>query len=197
MIFKKFKPFLAPKVFQFRDPDTQKEFTGTSIKDVATQVNGYRAQNELEPLEYIEAVIENYLCHLPLHAGSCTPVTNAKRTVGQWTKGGIALLQNLMFKDFAPQDQADKRSEICANCPHNSFPDKNYYITWSDMMAEKSVGQLKSKHHDKLGTCDICGCILKSKVFWKGRVKLSPDELQKMKKVPNCWQPPLVNINAK
>src|SRR6185295_4282605 len=191
MLIKEFKPFVSAKVFKFLDPDTGHEFKGASVNDLVKQVQGYREQNDLEPLEYLSQVITNYLCSLPVHAGSCTPIKNPKRSVVQYLKGGIAILKNIAYKEFASQEEADRRSEICAQCPHNTFPDTGYFIKWSNEMAEKSVGDKKSSNHDKLGICGLCSCPLRNKVWYKGDIKLAPEELTQMKALtnPKCWQP--------
>lgn len=192
MLFLKFKQFIAPKSFRFTDPDTKREFKGNSIQDLVTQVQGYRSQNDLEELEYLSTVIENFLCHLPIHAGSCMPVKNPKRSIAQYMRGGIATLKNIAYKEFVPQEEADRRSEICSRCPHNNFPDASrHFINWANDIAVRSVGDKKSSHHDKLGVCGLCSCPLRAKVFYKGKIKLSKEELSKMEALSNppCWQP--------
>jgi hypothetical protein len=94
-----------------------------------------------------------------------------------------------MFKSFAPQVLADKRSEICASCPLNVFPDKGPFIKWSDELALHSIGNRRSKEHDKLGNCDGCSCPLRPKVFFDGTPKLTPEEEKKISEAnSNCWQ---------
>lgn len=188
MIFKKFKNFNHPKTFKFPDPDTKRLFTGTSVKDLATQVSGYRKQNELEELEYLEATITNYLCHLPEHKGLCEPYRQPNRTIFQYMRGGIAVLKNIAYKRFASQEVADERSEICANCPLNEFPNKGHFITWIDEIAVLSIGERKSKRHNDLGVCGGCSCPMRAKVFYADRIKLTKDQAETMSKVPNCWQ---------
>jgi len=189
MLFKKFKPFLGPKTFVFKDPDTGHEFKGRSIQDLILQVSGYRKQNDLEVIEYLPQTIENYLCTLPMHIGSCMPLKSPHRSIVMWAKGGVTLLKNIAYKTFCPQETADTRSEICYKCPQNQFPDKSKAFTnWANDMADRSVGSRRSKYHDSLGVCGICSCPLRSKVWFEGKIKLTPTELEEMKKI-NCWQP--------
>lgn len=189
MIFRKFKAFLGPKRFAFRDPDTNREFVGTSITDLVTQVSGYRAQNDLDPLDYLPQTIENYLCGLPEHAGNCTPLKNPQRSVVMMIRGGIALLKNIAYKSFVTQEEADRRSLVCFKCPKNQFPDRSKAFTnWANDMADRSVGDKKSKYHNSLGICGICSCPLRSKVWFEGKIKLKKEEVEEMKKI-NCWQP--------
>lgn len=179
---------------KFKDPDTGREFTGKSIAEILPQIRGYRNQNELEELEYLPQVIENYLCSLPQHRGMCEPVKNPKRSVIQYLQGGVALLKNIAYATFATQEEADKRSEICASCPKNQFPSKtSHFVNWANDLAQRSVGDRRSARHDDLGVCEICSCPLRSKVWYDGKIKLTKEQLEEMKKLdnPKCWQVPL------
>lgn len=188
MIFKKFKPFLSPSVFSFKDPDSGREFSDSNMLGLRNQVRAYRKANELEELEFLETVIENHLCSLPVHTGMCTPIKNPKRSVIQWVRGGVALLKNIAYSTFVEQSEADRRSTICAKCPQNVFPDRGFFLKWAEDMAQRSVGNRKSQHHDELGICGVCSCPSRSKVWYNGKIKLSTQEISEMKKL-NCWQP--------
>jgi hypothetical protein len=198
MIFKKFKPFESPRKVSFRDPDTGREFKGPTISDVANQIRGYRSQNELPPLDLLEIVIENHICNFPIHAGCCTPLKGPKRTFMHYVRGGVAFLKNVAYKDFADQVEADRRSEICVQCPHNIFPDRGGFVKWIEDLTNRSVGKRQSKHHNELGLCGICTCPLRSKVFFKGKITLTKEELRKMSELenPKCWQVPLAEAKT-
>lgn len=189
MIFKKFKPTLSPKSFSFKDPDTGREFKGSSINDLVTQISGYRSANELETLEYLPQTIEHFLCELPIHAGQCTPAKPPHRSVVLMMRGGVNILKNILYRNVCSQEEADRRSEVCYNCPKNQFPDRSKAFTsWANQMANLSIGDRKSKYHDHLGICGICSCPMRSKVFTADKIKLSKEEIAAMKEV-NCWQP--------
>lgn len=189
MGFLRFTPLHAPKEFTFRDPDTKRAFQGNSIADLCAQVRAYRKSNELAELDYLETVVENYLCRRPKNWGGCEPIGELKRGVYRTIRGGVALIQNLMFKSFVSQEVADQRAEICVACPLNVFPDKGPFIEWSDKLAEDSVGDRKSKLHNQLATCTGCGCPLRSKIWWNGKIKLRKREIERMKIANSkCWQ---------
>lgn len=187
-MFKKFKPFAGSKVFEFKDPDTGRQFKGSNVPDLLKQVRGYREQNRFEEIEYLPEVIENYLCSLPVNAGACQQLKTFKRGVIATMRGGIGVLKNLAYKSFATQEVADARSEVCAKCPKNAFPDRDKFIKWSDDIAEMSVGNRRSKNHDLLGICDVCSCPMRAKVFIKGTIALTQEQLDEMKTL-GCWQP--------
>lgn len=186
-MFLKFLPFQGPKVFKFKDPDIKtKRYEAQSMQGLLAIIRGYREQNELPPIEYLETVVEHYLCNLPEHIGACGPMPPLKRGLLATLKGGIALISNMLYNKFVEQEVADERSAICAGCPENVFPDKGPFIAWSDDIAEQSVGSRKSKHHDELGNCGVCSCPLRPKVFYTGPYKFTDKQL---KQFPDfCWQ---------
>lgn len=187
MRFFKFSPFKTSVLWEFPDPDVKgRVHVANSKKELLTRIIQYRLQNRLPLIDELDTVVENYLCKHPLNAGSCEEVKNMKRGLLGYYKGGIALLQNLFFKKFATQEEADRRAAICVQCPFNIFPDRGGFIKWSDDIAQASVGDRRSVHHDKLGNCGLCSCPLRPKVFYEGKLDL-PEEM--LKEAPKaCWQ---------
>ena len=182
----KFKPFCAPLNYRFRDPNTGFKFEAASEKELVSRIRSYRQQNNLEPLEFLEAVIENYLCHRPENVGGCTQRGEFKRGVFAYLKGGLVLLKNLAYKSYVSQEVADKRAALCLQCPKNVFPDKDRFIKWSDSVAEASVGDRKAKGHELLGNCDVCSCVNKAKVWYPGPFTPTKEELAQFPDF--CWQ---------
>lgn len=196
-----FKAFFAPHSYEFKDPDTGQFFKASSRAALVQRIIGYRSQNNLTPIERLDMVLENYLCSMPVHKGACKPAPPLSRGLVQYIKGGIALIQNLYYGDanIVTQAEADRRSAICAKCPHNVFPDKDTFIKWSDEIALHSVGERRSSHHSQLGNCEVCSCPLRAKVWYTGPFKLSHAEQETMEAVSvppatassqpqKCWQ---------
>lgn len=188
-MFRRFAPSLAPKSFRFKDPDTNQEFGGTSIQDVAAKVRAYRMQNELPELIYLEAVIENYLCRQPENLGGCERLPKLKRGVMEYLKGSIVILKSMLYDSFKSQEEADARAAVCLTCPLNTFYEESNFDSWCDEVAEDVVGERKSKYHKELGICSGCNCCLRFKVWYNEPIKLT----KKQEKVitssaPNCWQ---------
>jgi len=184
-----FKPFTTSKIWQFRDPDTNRLLTADNRKQLTTLIYTYRSQNNLAPIYRLNDVIDNYLCKQPANLGNCMENKKLPRSAMQYLKGGIDLLVNMLYSSYVPQGEADRRAQVCLGCTHNTFPDKTGFIKWSDTIAVKSVGSRKSAHHDKLGNCGVCSCVLRAKVWKGGTVSLSPNELKTIKETkPDCWQ---------
>lgn len=174
-------------MFEFKDPDSGRVHKANSKSDLVKLIIAYRQQNNYDPIELIDTVVDNYLCMLPNNAGKCAPFFPIKRGLWATFKGGVAVVKSLLYKSFATQEEADRRAAICKDCIYNVFPDKERFVRWSDSIAEASVGARKSKYHEELGNCDVCTCPLRAKVFFKGDIELTPEQISKMKKV-NCWQ---------
>lgn len=186
----KFKPLEAPDKYVFRDPDTGRKFQDSTKTGLMQQVISYRAQNELEPLEYLGMVIESYMCSLPKYRYKCEPSAPFSRSIFGYVKGGMALVKNMFYgeKNMVDQKVADSRATQCKSCEFNVFPDKNQFLQWSDSVAEASTHGRKSIHYSELGNCRVCSCPLKAKVWYKGTdEKYTEEELKLFKKV-NCWQ---------
>jgi len=185
----KFKAFEAPDKYLFKDPDTGRDFETKTKEEIIKQIVSYRAQNELEPLEYLGVVIDAYMCSMPRYRYKCEPGRPFSRSVFGYISGGIALLKNMFYGDrhMVTQKAADRRASQCIFCKFNVFPDKHGFLKWSDDVAEASTHGRKAKYHDKLGNCEVCSCPLKAKVWYKGHDRFSNEEIAKFKEV-NCWQ---------
>lgn len=187
MTFKKFKAFTASASIEFKDPDTGHVFKAKSLTELYRNIIMYRVQNNLEMIEYLPQVVENYQCSLPCNIGRCEEAT-LERSLAQTVRGGVALIYNMMFPRFATQEEAEARAEQCVKCPNNIFPDKGPFIAWSDDVAIQQVGERRTTRHNELGNCAACSCPMRSKVFVGGKLRKFPeDEVIEMRKV-GCWQ---------
>jgi len=133
----------------------------------------------------MDRVLENYWCGMPENAGKCDLVS-LQRGWYHYLKGGIALLENLFFgeKNMVVQEEADRRASLCLDCPHNVFPDRDKFVKWSDGIAEESTRGKRSKHFEDLGSCEICTCTLKAKV-WHKSPEMNKEESEQ---APDfCW----------
>lgn len=98
----------------------------------------------------------------------------------------MALVQNMIYSSYVSQEEADRRANICVNCPNNVFPDKGTFVDWADRVAEASLVGRKSKHHSELGNCSVCTCLLRSKVFFGGKIDISEKDRENYPSF--CWQ---------
>lgn len=186
-----FRPFQGSAIFELPDPDRPEHIhKGRTKAELVAAITNYRAQNQLEPIERLDLVIDNYLCSLPENTSKCRQV-ELQRGIMAYLKGGLALVKVLALgaKSMVSQDVADERGSICKDCTYNSFPDRGRFVEWSDEIAWHTVGDKKSAHHDSLGNCECCSCPLKAKVWMKGPFELTLAEQEMMKNSNvSCWQ---------
>jgi hypothetical protein len=135
-------------------------------------------------------VIEAYMCSLPQYRHKCEPSEPFSRSIFGYMQGGVALLKNMFYgkKNMVDRRIADARATQCISCRFNVFPDKSRFLRWSDEVAEASTRGKKSKYYNKLGSCTVCSCPLKAKVWYKGGSEKFSKKEQDMFKEVNCWQ---------
>ena len=190
-MLKKFSILTSPSDWYFKNPDDGFTIKGSSLQDVATKVRSYRSQNQQDEIQYLENVIENWLCCRKENWGKCEKLPPLKRGLYTTLKAGVLLIKQMMYNSFASQELADSRALTCVNCKANSFPDKDGFIKWADDIAEQTVGDRKSKYHEQIGNCEVCTCLLRSKIFYNEKIKLKKEIEDKMREVnPKCWQLP-------
>lgn len=187
-MFRKFRAFEASSIFEFVDPDTGFKFKAGKLMDLYKDIILYRQQNNLTPIESLNHVVENYLCSLPENCNKCQENDTITRSFSQYIQGGIALLKNMAFKKYASQHVAETRGAQCSTCRFNVFPDKSGFLAWADDIAISQVGERKVSMASELGSCSVCQCPLRGKIFVADTLpKFPDDQVDKLKSV-SCWQ---------
>ena len=183
-----FKPFQTSAVWEFLDPDTNYKHIGGTREELIRNIVKYRSNNQLDPIERLDIVVENYICSLPQNCGKCEP-RKLSRGLMQYIKGGVALVQNIYYKEFVSLAEAEKRAALCISCSCNHFPDKDLFMAWSDEIALNSVGNRTVPDSHLLGNCLGCSCVLKAKVHYGGEIDLSKEEEVLIRACnKKCWQ---------
>lgn len=161
-------PDIAPPGgWRYIDPDTGFEFSRrySSLYELIEHVRIYREQNHLEPLNNISFYVQDWLCKQPNVKRYCN--MNHARTASQYIRGAKAAVKTAFRGEAAyePQKIAEKRAEICVNCPHNKTnPRHSRLLKYSDRAIKEIVGNRKTSFDDKLFSCEVCSCPLRSKV---------------------------------
>lgn len=194
-MFSKFKPFAGPEEYSWKDPDTGRLFKEPSKKALIERIVLYRSQNNLETIDHLDAVLENYWCGRPENRGKCVPTVMERGFLG-YVKGGVGLIKRMVYNSFVDQATADNRAAICLKCPRMIWPDKGPFIKWSDDIAEASTLGRRSKFHDELGSCEICTCVMRAKIWMGGTIPLEPEWVEPMTKA-HCWQIPVGRAKKK
>jgi len=183
----KFKPFLGPAQYVFRDPDTGLEYKENSKKTLIDRIRSYRLQNELPEIEFLDDVLEHFWCTLPENVGRCEGKA-LQLGVLPLLKAGIVVLKNFLYDSVVRQDVAESRAAQCVGCPNNRLPENSGVKQWLDLIAINSVKGHRTKYYEKLGTCGVCECPLNMKVFYNGKIDKPTIEQQKKYDAVKCWQ---------
>lgn len=190
---------------RFVDPDTKFEYNKPyrTFEDLAAHVKQYRDQNKLLPIEEFRAVWENWICHeFEMEKNCCVVSADIERTFEQYIAGAKAYVRRLFSKEkFVSKEIADRRAGICVDCTqnlHNIGHRMSQFYT--DRFMLHQTGGKRTKHDDKLFTCKICTCLLRSKVHYPikevaeslsdtevGRLNREPRSISTGQKL-QCWQ---------
>lgn len=184
----KFISFQGPSSLYFKDPDTGQEFKAHTKPELVKLIRNYRAQNNLEEIDYLSLALDDYLCRQSENAGKCAEI-NLKRGFFEYVSGGMALLKNVFYgsKNMVDQVTAEERASVCVKCPYNTIPAEEGFEAYTNRLAEAMTGGRKVSVHGDLGECAVCFCCMRAKVFSKGPFKLSEEDRGKMAEV-GCWQ---------
>lgn len=183
------RPSAAPRRYIFTDPDTNRKFKAESREALIKAIVAYRSANGLEPIKRLEIVLDHYWATLPENIGNTEIAPKLERGWLAYVKGGLTMLDYLYYgeKKLVNQETADKRAKQCASCKYNIFPDKGPFIEWVDGIAKASVGEKATPYDDDLGNCEVCSCVNRAKVWYRGKFEPSEKEIKKFKEV-DCWQ---------
>jgi len=186
-VMRKLKPFMAARAIKFKDPDTGHHYYAKTRGELVQKIVNYRAQNELDPIESLDIVLEDYLCSLPENKHLCASHVLERGFMG-YVKGGVNLLMNMLFKNYVSQEEANRRAEICKSCEENVSPEPeklSSFRRWTDDIAYNSVGERSTPYDADLYTCNVCTCVLRTKVWNAEIVKESKETNDRF---PNhCW----------
>lgn len=184
-MLKKLKIGSGPIEYTFLDPDTQYIYVAANLPDLVKHIVTYRSQNELEPIENLDMVLEDYWCGNPKNFMSCCD-RPLERSFVTYIKGGIALVKNLLFKKFVSKLEAESRASLCFLCPKNVILDSGPFQDWANEVMVKSIGTRQIDQKEKLGICACCECVLRAKVWTAEKISLTQDEKKCMPEF--CWQ---------
>lgn len=164
-----------------------------TVDDLVWQITSYCDLNKIKPPDHLKAEVVEYMCdNLP--AGFCRHSSTSARKFVTITQ--VKEFTSLLFKRafsfspasfLAPLLEAEKRASVCSTCPLN---DRTRCTVCGGLLSlvRKLVGSRETTYDPVLGTCNLCGCLLRVKVHvsseaLKAATKKPPEEL-----IPDfCW----------
>lgn len=137
-----------------------------SMEALLALVSKHYADNSLPLPENLRArVIEYICCNSP--EGFCDGMPGKKRLsyfeIENFTRVLFNRLKSTKEAFFVPQEEADRRAQICATCPMNHL---GICTTCNGLkqVAARLVQHRGVKKDERLGVCAVCGCVLHAKV---------------------------------
>jgi hypothetical protein len=163
-----------------------------TVDDLVWQIESYCYLNKIEVPGFLKAKVVEFMCdNLP--PGFCRDSSksgNLPLTLSQ-----VKEFTNVLFRRafssaeafFAPKEEAEKRASVCTTCPLN---DRTRCTVCGGLLSlvRKLVGRRETSYDPLLGTCSLCGCLLRVKVHissgaLKASTKKPPED-----KIPGfCW----------
>lgn len=110
------------------------------------------------------ATFEDELCKQAHNGGNCAEGTKEypvqpKRTTIDDAASFISVAKEWMKdRDFVPQEEAERRAEICAACPENQQIAGCSACRNLVGRLTQLLGQRRTKQDSKLQGCRVCGC---------------------------------------
>lgn len=152
-----------PGGWRFPRPDGSL-ITGGDVFDLAKKVSDYRIINNI-PLGDPESEIQDFLCRQNPHP-PCGPANRPQPKPGVKAKGVMvarflnAMAQWMVHGGHVEQEEAERRAEICAGCPWNTFLDDAACFGCFGLTEKvmKIIGNRKTRMDDSLRFCGLCGC---------------------------------------
>lgn len=140
-----------------------------TVQDLVWQITSYCELNKIEPPPHLKAVVVEYMCdNLP--PGFCRQSSSNVRkflTITQIKDFTSLIFKRAFMKNplnfLAPLTQAESRAQICSTCPLN---DRSRCTVCGGLLSliRKLVGRRETSYDPVLGTCSLCGCLLRVKV---------------------------------
>lgn len=185
-----------------RDPssprrDEQAMIYGGDLDTLVARISEYRIINEI-PLGDPRAEAEDFLCRET--NAECLPVRPRGFFAGMLVKGEdlarfvSALAAWMTSADVVPQEEAERRAEICLGCKFHSNLSESSCAGCYGLAGRIAgiIGGRKTRLDSDLKFCGICSCSLQVVVYAPLRIL---DRAHKLSSFPSnvgdgnpCWQ---------
>lgn len=142
---------------------------GGDIDHLVARVSEYRIINEL-PLNDVRADVEDFLCRET--GADCSPVrprglSGLKVFGADLARFVSAMASWVTSADMVPQEEAERRAEICASCKMNQ-PLSDVACAGCYGLAGRIlaiIGDRRTRMENVLEYCGVCSCANKIQVF--------------------------------
>lgn len=143
---------------------------GGDFPQLVERIVEYRVINNL-PLGDASAEAQDWICR---HSGApCVPANVGRGMLAKIPSGAdlarflYAMAEWMRADDVVPQEEAERRAEICAGCPFNCQIADQACFGCFGLLARimRIIGQRKTRMDQTIKFCGHCGCSLHVVVF--------------------------------
>lgn len=189
-------------LWKYHQAETNKTFSHYSYTAFRDQIREHRLANGIPVPPEWELILHDEMCkqnqwgwptcrrYVQPHARGILKAIRAHdainflKVLGHWVKTGY---------DTVPEEEANRRAEICSTCPLNMQVDFSCGACHSTVvkLMNKLVGSRETKYHDKLKGCAVCGCVNAVQVWFPLNILrkgLDEDMQEKFRNIDYCWK---------
>lgn len=183
-----------PGMWAYTQPESGEIFRHFSMDALLSQVARHRkAMGYAMPADWVEK-LQDDMCEQnkgkwpERWCGDPPPAPNGKRraTIRDIFRF-LSTVESLSANGWkaVPQEEAERRASICAQCPHNTRI-SCLGCNGVAKLASNLLGKRGTAYDDRLQSCDICGCVLKLKVH----IPMESVDNTGLEYPDFCWQSP-------
>jgi hypothetical protein len=164
-----------------------------TVRDLVWEIKSFCDLNKIPIPEHLEAKVVEFMCdNLP--AGFCRNSSSNPRKFLTITQ--VKDFTNLIIKralSFSPtsfitsKEVAEERARICSTCPLN---DRSRCTVCGGLLSlvRKLVGRRETSYDPVLGTCMLCGCLLRVKIHVSNEALKAATTKPPADQIPDfCW----------
>jgi len=164
-----------------------------NVDDLVWQISSYCDLNRIPLPEHLRAKTIEYMCdNLP--SGFCRESSSNVRkflSLSQIKEFTSIIFKRAFMKSpsnfLATLNDAENRAKICSTCPLN---DRTRCTVCGGLLSlvRKLVGRRETAYDPVLGTCSLCGCLLRVKVHVSSEALKSATTKPPEDQIPGfCW----------
>jgi hypothetical protein len=164
-----------------------------TVDDLVWQVESYLAVNNFPPVEHLKAKVIEFMCDnlpsgfcrkSPANPGMFITLTQVKDFTSLLFRRAVAS-SPLSF--LSTKEEAERRASVCSECPLN---DRSRCTVCGGLLAvvRRLDGRRETSYDPVLGTCRLCGCLLRVKVHVSSEALKAATTKPPEDQIPGfCW----------
>lgn len=152
--------------------ETKTVVVSCTFKTLIEATKKHMVANEVKISPDLEREMNEFACEsFPENCQEVDP--DAERKINLWYKAKhfYAAVKSAVFDGIVPQEEAERRAAICAECPENGEQEIATCVGCFTAKFITEAAEALSSHHTsldaRLNTCKKCQCRLVLKVFVK------------------------------